>query len=261
MTNDILALSGGHSVYAAWLTPQGRMITDLRLYRASDYLLASVPAALAGALRDRFDQLIFAEDVRVTDVTASIAHVTLIGPGAEDMAVSISGDIVAHTDELDLPTVDVFTSADGALGLQARGASQSAVVSADLFDAMRIDAGRPAFGADMTEETIPLEAGLLDRAISTTKGCYVGQEVIIRVLHRGGGRVVKRLVKLEFERAVEAGAALHSDGREVGSVTSAATSPRSGRAIGLGYVHRDQASVGAALTADGIRAEVVALAG
>ena len=58
-----------------------------------------------------------------------------------------------------------------------------------------MDAGRPLFGVDMDTETIPLEAGLLDRAISTTKGCYVGQEMIIRVLHRGGGRVAQRLVK------------------------------------------------------------------
>ena len=71
-----------------------------------------------------------------------------------------------------------------------------------LDEALRIEAGRPAFGIDMTDETIPLEAGLLERAISTTKGCYVGQEVIIRVLHRGGGRVARRLVRLMFDPAV-----------------------------------------------------------
>ena len=68
----------------------------------------------------------------------------------------------------------------------------------ELSTSLRVDAGRPLFGVDMDTDTIPLEAGLLERAISTTKGCYVGQEVIIRVLHRGGGRVARRLVKIAF---------------------------------------------------------------
>jgi folate-binding protein YgfZ len=124
---------------------------------------------------------------------------------------------------------------------------------------MRIEAGRPSFGIDMTEETIPLEAGLLERAISQTKGCYVGQEVIIRVLHRGGGRVAKRLVRLSCEPGTAvppAGAAISIDDRDVGRVTSAALSPRDGRPLALGYVHRDSAEPGRSviLTWDGERA-------
>ena len=120
----------------------------------------------------------------------------------------------------------------------------------------------------MTDETIPLEAGLLDRAISTTKGCYVGQEVIIRVLHRGGGRVAKRLVKLEFDPALAAappsGSTLLFEGRETGRVTSAAYSPARQRVIALGFVHRDAAVVGQRVTVrretGEAPAEIVALA-
>jgi folate-binding protein YgfZ len=103
----------------------------------------------------------------------------------------------------------------------------------------------------MTTDTIPLEAGLLDRAISQSKGCYVGQEVIIRILHRGGGKVVKHLVTLTFDENAtgvpEAGTPLAHDGKTVGAVTSAARSVTSGRVIALGYVHRDAATAGQVL--------------
>jgi folate-binding protein YgfZ len=96
----------------------------------------------------------------------------------------------------------------------------------------------------MTHETIPLEAGIEDRAISTTKGCYVGQEVIIRVLHRGQGRVAKRLMALRVEGSVPSvGAKLYAGDKEVGWVTSAAESPRMGP-IALAYVQRDASEPG-----------------
>ena len=101
----------------------------------------------------------------------------------------------------------------------------------------------------MTDETIPLEAGLLDRAISTTKGCYVGQEMIIRVLHRGGGRVARRLVRLEFDASATEppGAGRRSlvgDGATSARSTSVAFSPARDRVVALGYVHRDVAEAG-----------------
>jgi folate-binding protein YgfZ len=114
----------------------------------------------------------------------------------------------------------------------------------------------------MTAETIPLEAGLLERAISTSKGCYVGQEVIVRVLHRGGGRVARRLVALTFDPAVQtlplAGTPLQVDGREVGRITSAAWSPHEPRAIALAYVHRDHAEIGRRVHAQIEGAEIAA---
>ncbi|HET7220620.1 MAG TPA: glycine cleavage T C-terminal barrel domain-containing protein, partial [Vicinamibacterales bacterium] len=129
--------------------------------------------------------------------------------------------------------------ADVADALRRAGAS---AIEREAAEITRVEAGRPAFLQDMTDDTIPLEAGIEDRAISLTKGCYVGQEIIIRVLHRGHGRVARRLVGL----ALDAGAAVPSPGgrirsgeREIGSVTSAVLSPALDRAIALGYVHRD----------------------
>jgi len=119
-------------------------------------------------------------------------------------------------------------------------------ISSDALEIFRIEAARPAWGADMTSSTIPLEAGLLDRAISQTKGCYVGQEVIVRVLHRGGGRVAERLMQVEAsgDAAIPGGADIVVGGAVVGRITSSAFSPGRGRWVGLGYVKRDSATVG-----------------
>src|SRR5262249_49204238 len=108
-------------------------------------------------------------------------------------------------------------------------------------DTLRIEGGVPLFHRDMDEETIPLEAGIETRAISFTKGCYVGQEVIIRVLHRGHGRVARRLVQLRIDGAdVPApGAGIRAAEKDIGRVTSAAFSPRFNQPVALGYVQRD----------------------
>jgi folate-binding protein YgfZ len=126
----------------------------------------------------------------------------------------------------------------------------------DALDVVRIEAGVPKFLADMDEHTIPLEAGIEDTAISFTKGCYVGQEVIVRVTTRGQGRVAKKLVGLVLGSGARhepgllpefVGAKITSGDREVGRVTSAAHSPMLGRDIALGYVHRDFVEPGTAV--------------
>jgi tRNA-modifying protein YgfZ len=292
VSNDVGSLERGEGVYAVYLTPQGRMLADLRIYNRGDFLLADVPAGEAASLAARLDGVIFTEDVRVSDVSTDIAQVAVAGGRADDViarALSLDlekvralpvlsqldagvGVFVAKTDDAEYPSFDVFIESKeqerrDAINshLEAAGA---AAVSDDAFEALRIEAGRPAFGRDMTSETIPLEAGLADRAISTTKGCYVGQEVIIRVLHRGGGRVVKRLVKLVFEPGLNdppaPGTHLFVDGRDSGQLTSVVFSPSRGRFIALGYVHRDAAEIGRHVTlgnAEGHAAEIAGFAG
>jgi folate-binding protein YgfZ len=135
-------------------------------------------------------------------------------------------------------------------------------VSAEAVEVCRVESGRPRFGVDMTDDTIPLEAGIEDRAISLTKGCYVGQEIIIRVLHRGHGRVARRLVGLSLDASSEVpprGTVIRSADRDVGAVTSAVQSPTVGRVIALGYVHRDFVTPGTALRVGEAAATVAAL--
>jgi hypothetical protein len=272
VTNDIQRLAPGDGAHAAYLTPQGRMIADLALYHRGEFLLAAVAPGAAAPLAEKLDQVIFAERVTVADVSATSTELFVTGGAASDVlgrafgvgsreisALSelaqrdVPGGFVARSGDapLDAFTVVVFAAAhrDLMARLEAAGAQP---MTEQLGDALRIAAGRPAFGADMTAETIPLEAGLLDRAISTTKGCYVGQESIIRILHRGAGRVAKRLVTLRWDATATRvppapGTTLLVEGRSVGQLTSAAGALTGDGQIGLGYVARDLAVPGGSL--------------
>jgi folate-binding protein YgfZ len=247
LTNDVLALQEGQSCYAAYLTPQGRMISDMQVIAGADRIWLDVPAPLAASLRERLDGLIFAEDAQVTDESASIAVWGVYGtrvpgfqgskvPGFNDSSFGVSG-------------VTFYLDANGPLPPELAAFPR---VSLETLDVLRIEAGTPRFLVDMTEDTIPLEAGIEDRAISFSKGCYVGQEVIVRVTHRGGGRVARRLVRWkDSSHTVRAGAAIVSGDREIGRVTSAAFSPAQESLIGLGYVHRDFVESGTAITVRG----------
>ena len=227
VTNDVASLAPGETRYAAYLTPQGRMITDLNVISRADRLLLDVPAPLAASLRERLDGLIFAEDAQVLDSSATLEVWSSIGPN--DGAI-----------------IDVIVEAG-----QPHGVSYPEI-NLDTFEVVRIERGIPRFLADMDTETIPLEAGIEDRAISFTKGCYVGQEVIVRVTHRGGGRVAKKLVRWKADPSAAvvplAGARIFSEARDIGRVTSAAFSQGREAVVGLGYVHRDFVDPGTEVT-------------
>jgi len=285
LTNDIAALTSGGGTYALYLTPQGRMIADLHVYVRPDHVIADVPAAVAANLAGALDAAIFTEDVRVTDVSGVLRQISVLGGQAASVLsglaatpetalerlpawsqIAFDHGFVARADDFLDASWDVLADEAGVREAIAAFERAGAVpVSSAVADAMRIEAGRPRFGIDMTEETIPLEVGLLDRAISQTKGCYVGQEVIIRVLHRGAGRVAKRLVRLTAESAVEKDARILVDGRDVGRVTSTAWSPRANSPIALGYVARDAAEPGREVVVSGAgqstRATISGLAG
>jgi folate-binding protein YgfZ len=155
---------------------------------------------------------------------------------------------VARIDQLGVPGFCIYLEPSHERELIAALVDAGARdVSPEAIEAARIEAGYPVFGVDMTDDTIPLEAGIEERAISMSKGCYVGQEVIVRVLHRGHGRVARKLVTVRVAGAVPPrGARLFAADRDVGFVTSAAMSPRLG-AIAMAYVHRDFLTPGTTL--------------
>jgi folate-binding protein YgfZ len=277
LTNDIQALQPGEGCYAAWLTPQGRMLTDLHVLESAGMALLDVPDFTAEATLARLEQFLFSEDVTLSSLGQSLQGVWIHGTQAPSVLKRVMDGVadlaewadyrhqpiefrdepvvVARIDQLGAPGFCVYLppsrAASFAEALVEAGAVEDANGGIELA---RIEARYPLFGVDMHEDTIPLEAGIEDRAISTSKGCYVGQEVIIRVLHRGQGRVAKKLVGLAIDGLKpEAGARLFANDREVGRVTSAAASPAGG-ALGLGYVHRDYLAPGTHLalaSADG----------
>jgi folate-binding protein YgfZ len=264
LTNDVQALKPGEGCYAAWLTPQGRMLTDMHVLESDGMMLLDVPAAQAEATAARLDQFLFSEDVKLGSLAGALTAMWVHGPAAatalersldgiaglgswgqyHHQHVGFAGEslVVARIDQLGVPGYCAYLSAANraalVTALEAAGARQ---VPAEAIAAARIEAAYPIFGADMTSDTIPLEAGIEPRAISTSKGCYVGQEVIIRVLHRGHGRVARRLVTLKLDGGGTEPRAKVVDGdRDVGFVTSVAVSPVFGP-IALAYVHRDLA--------------------
>jgi folate-binding protein YgfZ len=278
LTNDIPSVTAGRGCYAAWLTPQGRMITDLHVLESGDMLLLDVPAADVEQTAERLEQFHFTEDVQVANLAGSLRSVWLHGPGApriltqlcdgdfagwtnyQNARVEITGlaVVIARIDQLDVPGYAIFVGVQQEAMLAQAFATAGAVpATPSTLEAARIEAGYPIFGIDMSTDTIPLEAAIEDRAISLTKGCYVGQEVIIRVLHRGHGRVARKLVGLHLEGAVPPrNAQIFAGDREIGFVTSAAHSPRFG-AIALGYLHRDFVEPGTVVDVGVSRARAV----
>lgn len=254
LTNDILALERGGACYAALLTPQGRMIADMHVLAQDEFVLLDVQRAQAASLASRFDLSIFSEDVTVRDASADYGRLALAGPDApkvlERLRADVPGLLHFADDAWEVPFIELL--APGQERDRTRDVARAAGavdVGAGAVHVLRVESGVPLFGVDMDETTIPLEAGIESRAISFTKGCYVGQEVIIRVLHRGHGRVAKKLMKLIVPAASasalpEPGTALIHEGREAGRLTSVAWSAGRGEGVALGYVQRDLAEAG-----------------
>jgi tRNA-modifying protein YgfZ len=319
LTNDIAALKPGQGCYAAYLTAQGRMIADLLVYELGDLMLLNMVRLVRDTVYARLDQLIFNEDVTVTDVTDRFGQIAVVGPEAAALLArtleNIPGAALASLPEhgslrarshpaagepldvvltrmtdVGVPGFDIYVEdagrSDRAAAVQVQRSEAAAMITAleaggaerldeDDVETLRIEAGIPRFGRDMTEETIPLEAGIESRAISFTKGCYVGQEVIVRVLHRGHGRIARKLAGLVIDAGTgpesapvspaappappAPGTPVHAAGREVGHVTSAVFSPALQKPIALAYLHRDVLQPGTALSVGGARAVVTSL--
>ncbi len=270
LTNDVLSLRPGNGCYAAYLTPQGRMVADMRVLELGDLTLLDVEPAARGVVLEKLEQMIFSEDVRLADATADLAEVGVYGTRAAEVLDHVlpegsdrpgkgvldglteyqsvrarfqEGTVVIAADrEFGVPGFTAYLDTGRGAALRAAIGDAGALgVQGETLDVFRIEAGRPRFGVDMDETTIPLEAGIEGRAISFTKGCYPGQEVIVRVVHRGHGRVARRLVGMVVTGDTAPG---HGDrvlvaGRDVGVVTSAALSPALHAPIALGYVQRD----------------------
>ncbi len=279
LTNDIAALSPGRGCYAAWLTAQGRMIADMRVFETGEDVVLDLDRTLAAAVADRWEQVIFSEDVAIADVSGATAEFGVYGPTAPHVVAALCGQdaaelaalplygsrradagLLVRSDEIGIDGFDVIVPVTLEDELVRRALEAGAVpIDPALAEAVRIESGRPRFLVDMDENTIPLEAGIEGRAISMSKGCYVGQEVIVRVLHRGHGRVARRLVRLTFGPDAglpSRGDAISAGGREVGHITSAAMSPSSHTPVSLGYVHRDFATPGASVEVRGAPARI-----
>jgi tRNA-modifying protein YgfZ len=270
VSNDVEALTPGSGCYAAFLTPKGKMLGDLRILDAGDELLLDTERASLQALFNMIRRFSIGYDVELHKRTLERGLLSLVGP---DTAAVLGGGVFglsehAHTEielggrkaraiRTDLGADLLCDAADTAELADALEQAGAVPVSLDAVECLRIEHGRPRYGVDLDDTVIPQEADLNARAVSFTKGCYVGQETVARLHYRG--KPNRHLRGLVCERPVRTGDELHFEDRAVGRVGSAAVSPRFG-AIALALVRRE-APVGAPVSVgeDHVPASIVEL--
>jgi tRNA-modifying protein YgfZ len=270
LTNDVEALEPGDGVYAALLDRKGHMQGDMRVLRRGeepDLWLDTEPEAVAAVSR-HLGMYKIGRQVEVADVTEERAILSLIGPRAAAIAgsaplpenacgeVTVGGArclAVGTPGGVDL----ILELAERDRAWEALLAAGAAEVSPEAAEIVRIEAGRPRFGAEMGTETMPAEAGIVEQAVSFTKGCYIGQETVARLHYKG--KPNRHLRGLKLSAPAQPGDPVRLDEKELGKLGSAAVSPAFGL-VALAILRRE-AEPGAtvAVGEDGVTAQVVAL--
>lgn len=269
VTNEIEALEPGSGCYAALLSRKGRIQTDMRVLRSGpDELLIETGAATRPMLLKQLKMHKIGRKVEVAESDRIV--LSLVGPGATEVSGLAPGEEndftearVAGADCLVVTTalgLDYICRADDADAVREQLQADGGVpVSVEAVEILRVEAGRPRFGAEFSDASMPAEAGIVDRAVSFTKGCYIGQEPVARLHYRG--RPNRHLRGLRFTGPAANGDTVRLGERELGRVGTSVLSPASGR-IGLAVL-RKEAEPGGLVTvetgAGEIEAEVVEL--
>lgn len=239
VSNDVLALKAGQGCSACLLTPKGKLLADFELYDRGDDLLALVPARAARNFTAAISKRIVLSDSKMEDITAAHSLQLVLD------APAVPGGLPYG--RLGVP---------GFFQLVPKGELFAATQSPEALEVLRVEQGLPAFGVDMDEESLPLEARLED-AISFTKGCYMGQETVARIHNLG--HVNKILVGLKCAGPVAPGSPVLAQGVEVGRATSVVQSPKFSATLALATVKVPQSAPATKLEAAGVAAEVVVL--
>ena len=275
ITNDVKSLAENRWMPAAFPTVQGRLIGAVRVARVKDRFLIDTDRASHEGVLKTISRFTMAGDFKVSDVSKEPVLLSIQGKRAVEVVEKVFNTSLSDlprngVSELEAVTVirATHTAEDGfdlvidstragelRQALQDAGAQP---VGQETSELLRIEAGIARFGVDMDESNVIPETNL-DDAVSYTKGCYVGQEIIVRIKHRG--HVAKKLTGLRFEteRPIETGAIIKStDNTEIGRVTSAAVSPQVG-SIGLGYVRYEFLEPGTKVLVGEVNATVTEL--
>ena len=262
VTNDVEGLSPGEGAYAALLSHKGKMVADMRVLRGQDFLWLDMESAALPVMLRNAQMFGIGRDVRAEDAGSEYAILSLIGPAARE-ALDVAPAEVEHAwvqgeQGMYVATdtgVDVICAASDADAV--RSALGIEPVSEDAAECLRIESGRPRLGIDIGSETIPEEAGLNERAVSFTKGCYVGQETVARLHYKG--KPNRHLRGLRLSEPAETGDEVRLGDRVLGTVGSVTVSPSHGP-IALAVLRReagpgDTVKVGAA-AADAVVADL-----
>jgi folate-binding protein YgfZ len=276
VTNNIKQLQPGTGCYAAITTNKGKLQSDLNVHCLADELLLDFEPGLTAKITERLEKFVVADDAQIVDVAPHYGLLSAQGPKAAEVvgalgvfptlpekpyqSMKASEATLGEVYLVNLPRSGA-TGFDLFVPVAALGAVADKLIAAakqsggracgwDALELARIEAGIPRFGADMDETNLPQETGIEGRAVSFTKGCYIGQEVINRV--RTFGQVSRALRGLRLPDALPAlparGDKLFHEGKEVGHLTSAAKSTRLNANLALGYVRKECNAIGTELT-------------
>jgi len=273
VTNNVKDLKAGGGCYAALVTAKGKMESDLNIFCLRDELLLDFEPGYGANVAGRFEKFIIADDVQVVDAAPHYGLLSVQGPKSAEVVNKLGPGLTLPEKPLQFtsatdPTLGEIYCANqprtGTTGFDlftpvpALGAVADKLIAAtkelggracgwQALEMVRIEAGIPRFGADMDETNLAPEAGIEARAISYSKGCYIGQEVIARI--RTYGQVAKSLRGLLLPDGLptlpKRGDKLFHGDKEAGYITSALASPRFKRNIALGYVRREHNETGA----------------
>ena len=254
VSNDVEALVPGTGCYATVLNHKGKLRTDLRVLRGEGFFWLDTEAIGHAVVRHLLETYSLGRDVQFGDVTGERALLSLLGPTArkrldaappEEEHSWVEGEHGMYV-ATDLG-IDVICEPGTELGVEP--------VSEEAAECLRIEAGRPRLGYDMDADTIPQEAGINERAVSFTKGCYVGQETVARLFYKG--KPNRQLRGLRLSEPAERGAEILLGEKPVGRLGSTCVSPTFGP-IALALVRRE-APPGTRVLVAGSEAEVVEL--
>jgi folate-binding protein YgfZ len=249
VTNDVERLSEGEGCYAAFLTPKGKMLGDVRILDVSRELLLDTERVALQELFNMIRRFKVGYRVELHKRTLERGLVSLVGPASDRVAgtaelprlehvhapVNMDG-VTARAIRTDVGVDLLCDAADTEALLAAVEARGAPTVPESATECLRVERGRPRYGIDLDDTVIPEEAGLNARAVSFTKGCYVGQETVARLHYRG--KPNRRLRGLLLSRPADRGAELRVGERTVGTLTTVVSSPVFG-CIGLALVRRE----------------------
>ena len=241
VSNDVAALALGGVCHAALLDSTGHIWADLRVHAFAESLVIETDLASFSTLKETLDKFLIMEEVTLTDVSGQWVLWSVLGEGAARLS-----DLPGEPRPLSFPLAAGFD-----LWLTKAEAENDLLptlprLSAEAAETLRVEAGLPAWGAELSPAVLLPEAEMAD-AVSYTKGCYVGQEIVARLHARGHtNRALRRLLLAQDAPVPPVGASLHvpedgpEPGREIGRITSAVASPKfGGRALALAYVRKE----------------------
>ena len=250
VSNDVEALEPGTGCYAVILNHKGKLRTDLRVLRGEDFIWLDTESIGHAVVAHMLRTYALGRDVQWEDVSATRELVSVVGPAARELFEGPEHSFEERDGRMYVATalgVDVIGEPGLALDFDT--------VSEEAAECLRIESGRPRLGFDMDADTMPQEAGINERAVSFSKGCYVGQETVARLHYRG--KPNRHLRGLRLAEPAERGTDVLLGEKVVGRLGSVCVSPRLGP-IALALVRRE-AQAGATVTVAGAEAEVVVL--